>query len=662
MADDITISSVHAKTQICQLSLELASSFSDLPKDSNVDLDVISTLEVIFKNQACLNASFLKETEEHTPCTSKNHGVDVAIAENAFEYIRKVENESIKNLIWESITTDLIQSLKSKPPDVETLRIYLVLPLYHEFINSKNYQKLHTPFSQAVLRLPQCPARIVHKWWSEQSVEYFERLIECFKGVVTYIVNFQYRQDASSRLVIGYEKNLHMALNLMLNLFVSNHKYRTEKVPCDVFYVNELHETVDIQKDYLMWLHDKDSTSFHLCSYPFIFDVAAKTLLLETDQRIQMHNAMQSATTDIFMQMMAGGPQSLNPFMTLNVTRNNLVQDTIDELSRYNANEFKRPLRIKFRGEEAEDAGGVQKEFFMLLLKEILDPKYGMFKEYEDSRYIWFSNASFESVNMYTLIGILCGLAIYNFTIIDLPFPLGLYKKILREVVDLSDLKDLSPTVAASMEEMLAYEGADFEDVFLVTFSITEEIFGEQRTVDLKPNGRNIMVTQETKQEFVDLYIDYVFSESVKMHFEGFDMGFQKVCGGRILGLFTSRELMAMVVGNENYDWFALQETAEYRNGYSSSDQTVQWFWEVFHELSLNDKKNFLLYLTGSSRVPIQGMKAIKIYIQPTPDDRFLPVAHTCFNLLDLPKYKTKEKLKYKLLQAIQQTQGFSLV
>lgn len=48
--------------------------------------------------------------------------------------------------------------------------------------------------------------------------------------------------------------------------------------------------------------------------------------------------------------------------------------------------------------------------------------------------------------------------------------------------------------------------------------------------------------------------------------------------------------------------------------------------------------------------------------IQPTPDERFLPVAHTCFNLLDLPRYKTKERLKYKLHQAIQQTQGFSLV
>lgn len=108
----------------------------------------------------------------------------------------------------------------------------------------------------------------------------------------------------------------------------------------------------------------------------------------------------------------------------------------------------------------------------------------------------------------------------------------------------------------------------------------------------------------------------------------------------------------------------------------------MKWFWEVFHDLSEAEKKKFLLYLTGSDRIPIQGMKAIRvsldkvyiisyrsiiyfawqIIIQPTPDERFLPVAHTCFNLLDLPRYKTKERLKYKLLQAIQQTQGFSLI
>ena len=50
--------------------------------------------------------------------------------------------------------------------------------------------------------------------------------------------------------------------------------------------------------------------------------------------------------------------------------------------------------------------------------------------------------------------------------------------------------------------------------------------------------------------------------------------------------------------------------------------------------------------------------------IQPmrTPDD-YLPVAHTCFNLLDLPvSYSSKEKLCTKLVGAIENSEGFGLV
>lgn len=50
------------------------------------------------------------------------------------------------------------------------------------------------------------------------------------------------------------------------------------------------------------------------------------------------------------------------------------------------------PRQVIFVGEEAVDAGGVRKEFFLLIMKELLDPKYGMFRYYEESRLIWFSN------------------------------------------------------------------------------------------------------------------------------------------------------------------------------------------------------------------------------------------------------------------------------
>lgn len=45
-----------------------------------------------------------------------------------------------------------------------------------------------------------------------------------------------------------------------------------------------------------------------------------------------------------------------------------------------------------FDGEEAVDAGGVTKEFFLLLLKELMDPVYGMFTHYKESNLLWFSD------------------------------------------------------------------------------------------------------------------------------------------------------------------------------------------------------------------------------------------------------------------------------
>lgn len=68
------------------------------------------------------------------------------------------------------------------------------------------------------------------------------------------------------------------------------------------------------------------------------------------------------------------------------------------------------------------------------------------------------------------------------------------------------------------------------------------------------------------------------------------------------------------------------------------------------------------VFLTGSDRIPILGMKSLKLVIQPTGGgEQYLPVAHTCFNLLDLPMYSSLQTLREKLLQAIDHNQGFNL-
>ncbi|KAF5286890.1 hypothetical protein FQA39_LY00423 [Lamprigera yunnana] len=614
---------LESKMQILALSYEHLQNCLTVSSRESVDQEVLVYLETVFKSLACINASFLLNSGEHYCCSSKHPGVFMEEAEKAFSLIGKCENESIKNLIWTCITEELLQKLSPSPPDVETLRIYLVLPFYHEFNNPKQHVNLHRPFSIAVLRL----------------------------------------QPAAHKTIL-YDLSLVSSLDVLKFLHKINRTLEVPKVPYDTFHIPEVSEFLNLPVDYLLWLTDTTPNKLFLCNYPFLFDANAKVQLLETDQSIQMQSAMNEAAQRAFMAMIfqPNALAAVQQFLVLNVTRETIVSDTLRELIEVDSNDLKKPLKIKFYGEEAEDAGGVRKEFFMLLLREILDPKYGMFKEYEETRTIWFTENPFEDRVMYLLIGLICGLAIYNFTIIDLPFPLTLYKKLLKEPVTLNDLKDLSPTMANSLKSLLDYNEPDFTDVFGINFEISREIFGEHIVVPLKPNGDKISVTQENKKEYVDLYVDFIFNKAVNDQYESFHMGFMKVCGGRVLQLFHSHELMAVVVGNENYDWHALEESADYKNGYTSSDQTIRWFWEVIHEMSISDKKKFLLFLTGCDRIPIQGMKAIQIIVQPTTDDKYLPVAHTCFNLLDLPRYQTKEKLRYKLLQAIQQTQGFSLV
>jgi len=130
-----------------------------------------------------------------------------------------------------------------------------------------------------------------------------------------------------------------------------------------------------------------------------------------------------------------------------------------------------------------------------------------------------------------------------------------------------------------------------------------------------------------------------------------------------VLELFHPQELQAMVVGNEDYDWTELEKNTDYKGEYHRYHPTIKFFWEVFHEMSHENKKKFLMFLTGSDRIPVFGMKYVKVIIQPTNGgESFLPVAHTCFNVLDLPKYSTREVMEAKLLMAIQQSEGFGLV
>lgn len=177
----------------------------------------------------------------------------------------------------------------------------------------------------------------------------------------------------------------------------------------------------------MLWKSNRTTSgnmkNYYLCNYPFIFDAPAKTLILAIDSESQQQFA---AETSVYQQIMFAQPVDgqiyVNPYLIISVHRNTILQETINQLclfSKHHEADFKKPLRVYFEGEEAIDAGqGMKKEFFLLLMKEMLDEKYGMFMEYKETHTIWFHHANLDDDIMYHLVGILCGLAIYNKVII----------------------------------------------------------------------------------------------------------------------------------------------------------------------------------------------------------------------------------------------------
>ena len=97
--------------------------------------------------------------------------------------------------------------------------------------------------------------------------------------------------------------------------------------------------------------------------------------------------------------------------------------------------------------------------------------------------------------------------------------------------------------------------------------------------------------------------------------------------------------------------------------GIEPTDQNVKWFWEILHEFDDHQKKELLMFATGSDRSPLRGLETLNFTITATGlDDNRIPSAHTCFNDVILPRYSSKDNMRQKLIQALEHKEGFGLI
>ncbi|KAI1132199.1 hypothetical protein F5Y10DRAFT_7109 [Nemania abortiva] len=350
------------------------------------------------------------------------------------------------------------------------------------------------------------------------------------------------------------------------------------------------------------------------------------------------------------------------PTLQLQVRREHVFHDSFKSLYFKTGDEMKfSKLNIRFHGEEGVDAGGVTREWFQVLTRQMFDANYALFVPVSSDRTTFHPNKlsgiNDEHLLFFKFIGRIIGKALYEGRLLDCYFSRAVYKRILGKPVSVKDMESFDPEYYKSLSWMLSN---DITDIITETFSVEDDEFGVTKVSDLCENGRNIAVTEENKHDYVRLVVEHKLLSSVKDQMEHFLKGFHDIIPAELISIFNEQELELLISGLPDVDIDDWKSNTEYQN-YTPSSPQIQWFWRALRSFDKEEVAKLLQFVTGTSKVPLNGFKELEgmngiarfnIHRDYGNKDR-LPSSHTCFNQLDLPEYESYETLRRQLLKAI---------
>ncbi|XP_065821331.1 E3 ubiquitin-protein ligase NEDD4-like isoform X13 [Labrus bergylta] len=348
--------------------------------------------------------------------------------------------------------------------------------------------------------------------------------------------------------------------------------------------------------------------------------------------------------------------------------RNNIFEESYRRImSLKRPDVLKARLWIEFESEKGLDYGGVAREWFFLLSKEMFNPYYGLFEYSATDNYTLQINPNSglcneDHLSYFKFIGRVAGMAVFHGKLLDGFFIRPFYKMMLGKQISLKDMESVDSEYYNSLKWILENDPTELD----LRFCIDEDNFGQTYQVDLKPSGSDMVVTNDNKKEYIDLVIQWRFVNRVQKQMNAFLEGFTELIIVDLIKIFDENELELLMCGLGDVDVNDWRQHTVYKNGYCPNHPVIQWFWKVVLLMDAEKRIRLLQFVTGTSRVPMNGFAELYGSNGPqlftieqwgTPDK--LPRAHTCFNRLDLPTYDSFEDLREKLLMAVENAQGF---
>uniref|UniRef100_A0A2C9JRW3 E3 ubiquitin-protein ligase n=1 Tax=Biomphalaria glabrata TaxID=6526 RepID=A0A2C9JRW3_BIOGL len=267
-----------------------------------------------------------------------------------------------------------------------------------------------------------------------------------------------------------------------------------------------------------------------------------------------------------------------------------------------------------------------------------------------------------EHLKYFEFVGRIAGMAVFHGKLLDAFFIRPFYKMMLRKQITLNDMESVDSEYYNSLIWIQDNDPSELE----MTFSVEEDQLGEIKEKDLKPNGRNIPVTNDNKLEYINCVINWRFSSRVDSQMKAFMKGFNALIPQDHLQIFDENELELLMCGLQDVDVNNWKQNTAYKGEYNPNHPVVINFWKAVYSFNNEMRSRLLQFVTGTSRVPMNGFAELYgsngpqlFTIEKWGNINQFPRAHTCFNRLDLPPYNTYQELRSRLMTAIENTQGF---
>ena len=358
------------------------------------------------------------------------------------------------------------------------------------------------------------------------------------------------------------------------------------------------------------------------------------------------------------------------------VERNTIIEHGFKIIDNPVTSRFEGYLEFEYMGEIGNGLGPTL-EFYRIITEKLYDKKELWYKTTDNTIYPALGlNNNKKAIKFFKLLGYIIARSIYDDRLLDFPISKVYWNLLLNKGVKLGDIKlidkdlykfleDLHNLIKKKkklietnkniteeeLEEKVLYNGNKLNSVDIYfTFPGYE--------IDLKPNGKNILLSVKNMEEYINLIYDFIFYKGINKVTEAFKEGFNNIFNINELKCFTSEELENIIFGNNEQKWIyeTLFENLKPEHGYNKKSKIFNDLIKYMTSLNKDEQKQFLIFTTGASKLPLGGFKALspkltvvkKSMSNNENPDKFLPTVMTCQNYLKIPEYSSYDILKEK--------------